>query len=142
MKAESNLGGLLGKASRLLANEFNNSLSQHQITVEQWSLLAVLWIEDGQKQKELQSALLKDKATINSLVTNLVKNGFVTKEQDRDDKRSFIISLSDAGKEMQKLTIPIAMQSITKSTIGIDMQELQTTTKVLAQIINNLTKEN
>ena len=43
---------------------------------------------------------------------------------------------------MQKLTIPIAMQSITKSTIGIDMQELQTTTKVLAQIINNLTKEN
>ena len=66
MKAESNLGGLLGKVSRLLANEFNNSLSQHQITVEQWSLLAVLWVEDGQKQKELQSALLKNKATINS----------------------------------------------------------------------------
>ena len=141
MTAESNIGGLLGKASRLLSNELNKSLSQHKITVEQWTLLALLWTKDAQKQKELQMALLKDKATINSLVNNLVKSDFVLKEQDKVDKRSFIISLSEKGRSMQMLTIPIAMQSITKATKNIDTAELEITMKVLTQIINNLIKE-
>ena len=141
MKAESNLGGLLGKASRLLSNQFNSDLLPHDLTVEQWSLLAVLWSEDGQKQKELQKVLLKDKATINSLVNYLLKNGFIDKEQDIVDKRSFIISLTSKGKRMQHVTIPLAMKNIGKAIDGIDASELETTVKVLNQIIINLTKE-
>ncbi len=141
MKAESNLGGLLGKASRLLSNQFNNDLLAHDLTVEQWSLMAVLWSKDGQKQKELQKVLLKDKATINSLVNYLLKNGFIDKEQDMVDKRSFIISLTSKGKTMQHVTIPLAMKNIAKATDGIDASELETTVKVLNQIIINLTKE-
>jgi len=141
MKAESNLGGLLGKASRLLSNQFNSDLLQHSLTVEQWSLLAVLWSEDGQKQKELQKVLLKDKATINSLVNYLLKNGFIDKEQDMVDKRSVIISLTPKGKRMQHVTIPLAMKNIGIAIDGIDANDLETTVKVLNQIIINLTKE-
>ena len=141
MRAESNLGGLLGKSSRLLSNQFNHDLVQHNLTVEQWSLLAVLWTEDSQKQKNLQVALLKDKATINSLVSYLVKNGFVRKKQSAVDKRSVIISLTPKGKTMQELTIPFAMKNIGKAIEGIDEDALKTTITVLIQIINNLTKE-
>ena len=141
MRAESNLGGLLGKAQRLLSNRFNADLQKHNLTVEQWSLLAVLWSQDAQRQKELQLALLKDKATINSLVTYLVKNGFVSKVKDTIDKRSFIISLTTKGKEMQSTTIPIAMQNIGSATENIKTEDLERTILVLKQIINNLTKE-
>ena len=141
MRAESNLGGLFGKSSRLLSNQFNNHLREHNLTVEQWSLLAVLWSSNGQKQKELQAALLKDKATINSLLSYLVKNGFVTKERDSVDKRSFVISLTPKGKSMQTITIPIAIHNISEAIEGIDEGSLQTTIKVLNQIIDNLTKE-
>ena len=141
MKAESNLGGLLGKASRLLSNQFNNDLQQHNLTVEQWSLLAVLWTEDAQKQKSLQVALLKDKATINSLVSYLVKNGFVTKVKDTIDKRSTIISLTTQGRQMQGITIPIAIQNIGTAVRDIDTKDLEKTVLVLTQIINNLSKE-
>jgi DNA-binding MarR family transcriptional regulator len=140
MKAESNLGGLLGKASRLLSNQFNTDLLQHNLTVEQWSLLAVLWSEDAQKQKDLQAELLKDKATINSLVSYLVKSGFVTKKQDRNDKRSFIIALTEQGKAMKEVTIPIAMKNIGIAIDGINSSDLEITIKVLNQIIINLTK--
>ena len=54
MKAESNVGGLLGKSSRLLSYQFNTALKTYDLTVEQWSLLAVLWDKDVQKQKEMQ----------------------------------------------------------------------------------------
>ena len=141
MKAESNVGGLLGKASRLLSNELNHALVEYNLTVEQWSLLAVLWSDDAQKQKELQHVLIKDKATINSLVTYLVKNGFVHKVQDELDKRSFIISLSSKGKKMQMLTIPMAMKSISRAIDGINSDELKTTNRVLTQIIENLTQD-
>ena len=141
MRAESNLGGLLGKANRLHSNHFNQDLTQHGLTIEQWSLLAVLWSEDAQNQKALQKALLKDKATITSLVGYLVKNGFVSKERDATDKRAFIISLTDKGREMQRVTIPLAMKNIGFAIEGIDAEELKTTVKVLTQIIENFTKE-
>ena len=141
MRPESNLGGLLGKSSRLLSNHFNTDLTEFGLTVEQWTLLAVLWEKDAQKQKELQAALLKDKATINSLVGYLVKNGFVTKGRDLADKRSFVISLTEKGKEMQADTIPLAIHNIGLAVEGIASEELETTVKVLTQIIKNLTKE-
>ena len=141
MKAESNLGGLLGKSSRLLSNQFNLDLSQHNLTVEQWTLLAVLWGEDDLKQKDLQATLLKDKATINSLVSYLVKNGFVSKKQNVIDRRSFVISLTQRGRAMQQITVPLAIQNIGRAIDGIDSSEVETTVKVLNQIINNLTKE-
>jgi len=141
MKPESNLGGLLGKASRLLANDLNTTLKVHGLTVEQWTLLAVLWGHDALKQKELQAALLKDKATINSLVSYLVKDGFVHKKQDELDKRSVVVSLTPKGKEMQFATVPLTMKSITKATADIDEEALQVATTVLQQLIHNLTKE-
>ena len=141
MKAESNLGGLLGKSSRLLANHFNNDLVKHELTIAQWALLALLWEKDHQSQKELQQELLKDKATITSLLTYLIKNGFVSKSKDTLDKRSFIVSLSDKGRAIQKVTIPIAIENISVATKDIVQSDLETTYKVLAKIILNLTKE-
>ena len=141
MKLESNLGSLLGKSSRLLANSLNHALSDIHLTVEQWSLLALLWTEDNQSQKSLQLSLLKDKATINSLVNYLLKDGFIVKSPSTIDKRSFIVSLTQKGKEVKSASIPMAMKSIQLATDKIDKEDLQTTLKVLDQIINNLTKD-
>ena len=142
MNAQSNLGGLLGKSSRLLANAFNNDLSEHALTIGQWTLLALLWDRDHQSQKEIQEELLKDKASVTSLVSYLIKNGFISKKQNSSDKRSFIVSLTQKGKDVQAKTVPIAIQNITTATQSINSEELAITTKVLTQIITNLTQEN
>ena len=141
MKAESNIGGLLGKSSRLLANRFNSDLVALGLTVEQWSLLALLWDTDHQTQKALQVALLKDKASINSLLRYLIQNGFVSKIQNPEDKRSFIVSLTTQGQEIKEQSIPLAIQNIEYATEGIDKRELEITAKTLQHIIKNLTKE-
>ena len=142
MKAESNIGGLLGKSSRLLANRFNSDLVALGLTVEQWSLLALLWDKDHQTQKALQVALLKDKASINSLLRYLIQNGFVTKIQNPEDKRSFIVSLTTQGQAIKAQSIPLAMQNIGYATQDIDKHDLEITVKTLQHIIKNLTKEN
>jgi len=141
MNAQSNLGGLLGKSSRLLANHFNNDLNAYSLTIAQWTLLAVLWDKDHLSQKALQDELLKDKASVTSLVTYLIRNGFISKVQSANDKRSFIVSLTQKGKDIQKTTVPIARENIMLAAQGIRQEDLETTTKVLTQIIDNLTKE-
>ena len=141
MNIESNLGGLLGKSSRLLANSLNHALEETNLTVEQWSLLALLWIEDHQSQKSLQVTLLKDKATINSLINYLLKDEFIVKKPSNVDKRSFIVSLTQKGKEIKSASMPMAINSIQAATKDIEEEELQTALKVLDKIINNLTKD-
>lgn len=140
MKAESNIGGLLGKSSRLLSHCFNSELLALGISVEQWSLIAVLWDKDHLSQKELQEALLKDKATINSLVNYLLKGEFITKIPSKKDKRSVVISLSLKGEALKSSTIPLAMKSIGIATDGIEKEELEIFVNVLNKIIINLTK--
>lgn len=140
MNLENNMGMLLAKASRLLSNKLNNRLVKHNLTSEQWSLLATLWNKDHQKQKDLEQILLKNKATINSLVSYLIKSEFIEKNQSIVDKRSFIISLTKKGKDIKPLTLPLAQQSITEAKDGINPDDLKTTLKVLNQIINNLTQ--
>jgi len=141
MKAENNIGGLLGKSSRLLSNNFNSDLKALGITVEQWTLLAVLWEKNNLSQKELQEALLKDKASVNSLVSYLIKSGFITKKKSTEDKRSFIVSLTTKGEEIKMQTIPLAMKNISLAIHNIDKNELATFVKVCTQIIRNLTEE-
>jgi len=141
MKAENNIGGLLGKSSRLLSNNLNTDLNKLNLTVEQWSLLAVLWDSNGISQKELQEALLKDKASINSLISYLIKNGFITKKQSLHDKRSFLVSLTKKGEDIKEESIPLAMKNIMKAVDGIKKEELAIFVKVTTQIIQNLTKD-
>ena len=141
MKAENNIGGLLGKSSRLLSNNLNTDLNKLNLTVEQWSLLAVLWDRNGISQKELQEALLKDKASINSLISYLIKNGFITKKQSLHDKRSFLVSLTKKGEDIKEESIPLAMKNIMKAVDGIKKEELAIFVKVTTQIIQNLTKD-
>jgi len=141
MELKNNIGGLLAQASRLLSNKLNSRLVQHNLTAEQWSLLAVLWIKNHQKQKDLEQTLLKKKATINSLINYLIKSDFIEKNQDNVDKRSFIISLTKKGREIKQLTLPLAQQCIAEAKEGIQPDDLETTLKVLNQIIDNLTKD-
>jgi len=141
MKAENSIGGLLGKSSRLLSNRFNSELTSVGLTVQQWTLLAVLWERAPQTQKSLQEELLKDKASINSLVGYLVQNGFVLKERNPEDKRSFLISLTQKGVDIKNESIPMAMSSISVAIDGIEKSDLEIFTKVAKEIIINLTKE-
>jgi len=78
-----------------MSNRLDKELIKYNLTVEQWSLLALLWSKNNRTQKSLQDELLKNKATINSLVNYLIKNGFITKNQDTKDKRRTIISLTE-----------------------------------------------
>ncbi|WP_456389732.1 MarR family winged helix-turn-helix transcriptional regulator, partial [Profundibacter sp.] len=96
MKAEANIGGLLGKSSRMMSNALDAKLRPLGLTSQQWSLLAVLSTTGGRNQTELAKALLKTKASVGSLVNYLETKTYILREVSATDRRETIVVLTAA----------------------------------------------
>jgi len=133
---------LIGKSSRLLSNNLSQKLSAGKLglTTEQWIILQIL--TNGSKtQKELGLITLKNKASINSLISNLLKLGFVTKIVSKTDKRKTIISITDIGEKIRIKANKFASNSMNKALDGFLTDEVMQFNEFLNRINNNLLKE-
>jgi len=134
-------GELLGKASRLLSNRLSNRLAESNagVTSEQWILLQILK-ENPKTQKELCEITLKNKSSINSLISNLIKSNFVTKTVLTSDKRNTLISISELGIKVKKESNKIALETIERATNGFSENEIEQLNSYLTRIKNNLNR--
>lgn len=134
-------GNLIGKTSRLLSRDFSKNLSSNklEITTEQWILLQIL-TEGTKTQKELSEITLKTKATINSLISYLLKSNLIQKTTSNKDKRITEISISKTGLQLIKQSNISAYKSINKAVRGFSEKEIQELNNYLIRIQNNLSK--
>jgi len=136
-----NTGELIGKTSRLLRDNLSKHLivSKVKITPEQWIILQIL--NNGSKnQKELSEITLKTKATINSLISYLLKSDYIIKTKSNVDKRNTEISISKKGLLLIKQSNKDALKSIKKATSGFSEKEIIALNNYLIRIQNNLLK--
>jgi len=134
-------GELLGKTARLLNNNLSLKLTQSQtnITAEQWIILQI--ILDGPKsQKQLGEITLKNKSSINSLISKLLKANYITKVISISDKRTNIISITKSGILARKQAQTITNQTIGEATLNLTNIEIEQLNKLLQRINNNLLK--
>jgi DNA-binding MarR family transcriptional regulator len=138
VKAENSLSTVIGKASRLLANRISKNLSDHQVTAEQWTILANLWQHNGQTQQSLADLSNKNKASITHLVDNLEKRKLVERKADDTDRRNKMIFLTNEGRALQEELSRIVKKTTKEATEGIDKKELKFARKVLKKMVDNL----
>jgi len=133
---------LIGKSSRLLSNNLAQKLAAQKLglTTEQWIILQIL-INGPKSQKELALITLKNKASINSLISNLRKLGLVTKKLSKVDKRKTIISTTDIGNKLRIEANKMAANSINEALNGFLTDEVKQLNEFLNRINNNLLKE-
>ena len=93
---------------------FDRELAQKNIGSGQLSFLMVLSREDGINQEALTKNINVDKATTTRAVNKLIKEGYVKREIDQDDKRAYKIYLTQKGKKI----IPI-LKDISSKWTGI-----------------------
>jgi len=130
---------LIGKSSRLITNNLAQRILQVKIgiTTEQWIILQILSINE-KTQKELSEITLKNKASVNSLISNLLKLGYINKSISNIDKRETIISLTKKGEETRKNVAKEAAISVNNVLEGFSTNEINTLNSLLKRINNNL----
>lgn len=134
---DNHLGHSVKRLYRLMELQFNDVLRPYGIAQSQWYLLYYLNHVTCATQKELQTALGVEAATITAVVTALENKGWIARNQSTADRRAKEITLTPEGKLLwQKLPDPIA--AVRERMLGsISPQDEQQARAVLDKIIAN-----
>lgn len=78
----------------------NYKLKDLSIRSGQHDFFYVISINEGLTQKELREHLYLGKSTTAKAVKNLIANGYIRKEKDKNDKRYDRLYLTEEGKQI------------------------------------------
>jgi MarR family 2-MHQ and catechol resistance regulon transcriptional repressor len=76
------------------------------LTHAQFDIIATLGNTPGMSYKELGERTLITKGTMTGVIERLEQKGLVSRCRNGEDKRSFFVSLTDAGAAMFELVFP------------------------------------
>ncbi|MBU8906652.1 MarR family winged helix-turn-helix transcriptional regulator [Desertibacillus haloalkaliphilus] len=98
---EQSVGYQLGIVSHFIQNSYNQKLSEFNITVSQAKVLYFLVEHGNQFQSELQNRLYIKASSMNGIIETMRKKGLIEKVDSREDRRSKVIELTEAGRTME-----------------------------------------
>lgn len=110
------------------------------ITKEQWTVLAVLWKQDGISQQAIADETGRDKPSTTRLLDNLEKLGYIERRPDAADRRINNIHLTKAGVQSEKKIMKTVEATFALLSEGISDKEKETIRKVFNTIYKNLEK--
>lgn len=88
----------ISRASTLLRRHLIRTLSDYNITPEQWQIIVMLWHSDTPiSQKEIATFLLKDKHAVSRMIKKMETNGWIKKLSQKKDSRVTLIQLTKKG---------------------------------------------
>lgn len=101
LELNDSLSFLINKCNQKALGIASNYLIDLELTPAQALALHALYIKDGINQLTLGEKIQKDKTTTGNLLIKLEKSGFITRENDPEDRRSSIIYLTSKAIEIQ-----------------------------------------
>lgn len=132
------IGFVLGITYRKLSNLLQLRIRDYDMTPEQWSVLYRISEQDGLIQKEIADRAGKDKPTTTRILELLEAKGYIVKKTGEKDRRSFLVYITPAGREVVAAIGPIESRLVEEATAGISEQEYKQLIKLLERIDDNV----
>jgi len=106
---ESSIAPWLSKTMKIVDYYIHKAMSDHNLdlTKEQMIVLKRLHDKDGIPQNELAFLTLRNKSSLTRLLVKMENKGYITRKQDKQDKRSNKVFLNDYGRKTYKKTRPV-----------------------------------
>jgi len=121
-------------------SQFN--LGNYGVTVDQWAVLKNLNKAENVSQKELAKLCGKDQPTLTRIIDLLVKKGFVERTIHENDRRSFIVQLSEKGHEKVAQLEPNVREIRMKAWENLNENDFEHLQRILNTIYKNLELQN
>ncbi|MGG0171153.1 MarR family winged helix-turn-helix transcriptional regulator [Paenibacillus dokdonensis] len=131
-------GHLISKTSRTLMRYLTMHFKEDDITPEQWTVMKRLGEQDGLTQKELSLIADKDQATLTKILDILERKHLVRRDKNKDDRRSFLIFITDEGRQLrERLFIHVNQLFADEIVAGIPESDLKVFLATLMKIQQN-----
>jgi MarR family transcriptional regulator, organic hydroperoxide resistance regulator len=102
MSVDRQLCFALYSASRAMTAAYRPILTELNLTYPQYLVLLVLWEEGRITVGRLGERLQLDSGTLSPLLKRLEVNGFVRRERSSDDERLVDVTLTPAGRRLER----------------------------------------
>ncbi|MFZ0185236.1 MAG: MarR family transcriptional regulator [Nitrosotalea sp.] len=107
------------------------------LTPAHWKVILALNITDGLTQKELADKIYVDGSTLVPVIDKMEKNGLVERRADPKDRRMNRVFLTKKSESTVDSIILIVLQLRKMLFRGISADQLDSTKKILATMIQN-----
>jgi DNA-binding MarR family transcriptional regulator len=135
---QENLGYLLNRSARLMAQMFANRLEQHGVALGQWAILLFLYERDGRTQAELSRQVAIEPPTVVRTIDRMVRDGLVRREPHPSDRRAVQIRLTSRALELRDALVAESMAANEFASRVLTTDELETLKSLLRLVIAGL----
>jgi len=140
MQIQNKLGYLLNTSARFIKRRMDKNLEIYNLTTSQWAVIKLLFNKEELTQAQIAEELNADRATVGTVITNLCEKKYVNKVTDKNDRRSYVISLTQNAEDAVK-EIDLIAERVTKEALaGINDENIEVLYNALSQVIKNLSK--
>ena len=131
---EESTGFLLSKCHQKAFQIFREKLLPHNLTPPQFAALAFLWKKDGQSQIQLGTAMEMDRTTTSGVIDRLENQGLVNRRHHPEDRRIFMIYLTEAGRELEHTLSRLSLEANAKVASNLSEKEKETLLVLLKKL--------
>jgi len=138
MAVEDRLIYLISKVFHKLMINLQKAFSEAgvEVTPVQAMLLFYLQKKDGSSLTEISSGLMLENPTVTGLIDRLEKSGYVKRSNHPDDRRVYLIYLTEKGNMAAKRALPIIKKLNEEIKRGYSKEEIENFKKVLIGAFN------
>lgn len=135
------LAHLIKDATRALLRALQRRLTQHAVSLGQWTFLRVLWETDGITQRELSELAGVMEPTTFTAVAAMAKLGYVTRRKMHNNKKMVYIFLTSKGRMLKRKLVPLAEEVNKIAVEGVDPTDIAMMRSILLTMIENLSQD-
>lgn len=108
------------------------------LSVPEWRVMAVLGDSGSLTQRDLTQRTLMDKVAVNRACKVLEERGLAARTPNEQDGRSHHLGLTEQGKEMHGLIMPLAVEMEQRVFTGFTDEELSQFRSILERVRGQL----
>ncbi|WP_005038270.1 MarR family winged helix-turn-helix transcriptional regulator [Holophaga foetida] len=134
----------LSRTSAAATAALYRRLAPFDITPVQWGILSGLKGKDGITPSELMGELERDLPSTIRVIWKLEEKGYVCRECNPSDRRSYIVRLTPEGHSLWERLVPVVLQLNSEVYGAIDpdyLKQMTQTVQCLQETYNTLLRE-
>lgn len=135
---ENSVGYWICTTSHALRRALETQLSQVNLTLRQWEVLACLACEEGLSQSEMADRLGIEPPTLAGVVSRMERDGWLERKSCCDDRRKNRIHSTARAESIWKRTTEICDDIREQAIAGLDAQTLAGLKSACEHIRHNL----
>ena len=136
----SNIIYLCGEFSHVFHQRLTREFRDNAIavTVEQFSVLAILFYQNGVSQQEISDVLGRDKTTVARVISIMERDNMITRVMNKEDNRGKLIYLTRKGRSIQQKAVGVSGNLYLKAIRNLKESQLKVAMKIIAAMTVNL----